>query len=73
MCLCSLLTSQTEISILFPLEGINKYHAKRADSKCQNTTWHSGKVSGGLLMSAAIKILINYEDEDSRVGGCGNS
>lgn len=58
---------------MFSLEGTYKYHAKWEDSKCQNTTWHPGKVSGGLLMSLAIQILIHYEDQkNSRIDGCGN-
>lgn len=60
MCLCSLLTSQTEISIQ---PSTNKYHAKWVDSKCQDTTGHSERVSGGLFMSMAIKIQCNYEEQ----------
>ncbi len=62
MCFGSLLTSQIETSIPRFLECINKYHAKWAESKCQNTSCQK-RLVGGLLMSVAIKILINNEDQ----------
>lgn len=58
MCLCSLLTSRTEIQ-----PSANKYNAKWVDSKCQNTAGHSERVSSGLFMSMAIKIQCNYEEQ----------